>query len=217
MALQYAPEAQIVMHAASSLAGFYRKGVLTAELLLLALAQDDAVRVVWPKAAELDAELEARFLADESPGDKDGWSGPAKRALHAAWDRAAARRHFVGPGDLLSGLAGAGGLAGDLLSRSAMNIADVDAAFASGAASAPGPGSVVLYDDSTTPMDFVVTTLREVLGCTQPRAIHYMYRTHFMGKAAVGPFTDAEDRARRASQAARDAGFPFRIEVAATR
>lgn len=216
MALQYSPEAQIAMHAASSLAGFYRKGTLTAELLLLTLTQDDAVRAVWPEAADLDAVLEARILADESPGDKDGWSAPAKRALHAAWDRAGARRRFVGPGDLLSGLAGAGGLAGELLSRSAVAYADVDAASSAHSAAASPPGSVVLYDDSTTPMDFVVATLREVLGCTQPRAVHYMYRTHFVGKATVGPFADAPDRVRRALQMAREAGFPLRVEMVAT-
>lgn len=215
MALQYSPEAETVMHAASSLTAFYRKRVLTPEVLLLALVQDEAVRAVWPAAASLDAQLEAHVLADESPGDKDAWSAPAKRALHAAWDRATARSRFVGPGDLLSGLAGAGGLAGDLLSRAALAFSDVDAAAM--ASSAPAPGSVVLHDDSTTPMDFVIATLREVLGCTQPRAVYYMYRTHFLGKASVGPFADAEARVLRAMQMARDAGFPFRVEATPTR
>lgn len=216
MALKYAPEAETVMHAASSLTAFYRKAVLTPEVLLLALIQDDTVRAVWPDAATLDARLEAHVLADESTGDKDRWSAPAKRALHAAWDRAGGRRRFVGPGDLLSGLAGAGGLAGELLSRASLAFADVDARVAQ-PASEPAPGSVVLYDDATTPMDFVIATLREVLGCTQPRAVYCMYRTHFMGKAAVGPFADAEARAHRAAQMARDAGFPFRVEAIATR
>ena len=132
------------------------------------------------------------------------------RVIEAASERSHQRERFLSRGDLLAGLFHGGGLAAALAVQAPVSLALLDEA---NAAPLKTGDHLVLFDDSTTTMDFVVHVLREVLGETEHRAVYLMQRTHYLGHAHIGPFIDPEAYAKRIRALARDAGFPLRVET----
>ena len=74
---------------------------------------------------------------------------------------------------------------------------------------------VWLFDDETTPVDFVLYVLQQYFGFDEPKARDAVDRIRRDGKAMVAelPAIPAELAKRRVQQAAADSGYPFRIEV----
>ncbi len=72
---------------------------------------------------------------------------------------------------------------------------------------------VVFHNDDTTTMDFVVMLLVTVFGKPQDQALFLMLKVHHEGQAIVGVYTYdiARSKTEKATQMARDAGFPLRI------
>ena len=131
------------------------------------------------------------------------------RVIEATFERARRRARFASRGDLFAGLVQAGGFAATLAAQLPFSYSRLDD---EGYPPASG-GHIVLHDDATTTMDLVVRALRDVLGQTDYRATFLMYRTHYLGKATVGPFDDAASRVERIRAMAHEAGFPLRVEV----
>jgi ATP-dependent Clp protease adapter protein ClpS len=209
---EYAPETIAVTATAAALSVSLERPSVSPEVLLLALAQDCHVRALWPRARTLDAELSGyeRTQPAEPAHDKDGgWSPRCMRVIEGTFERARRRARFASRGDLFAGLVHGGGLAATIAAQLPFSYARLD----EGGYPAPAGGHVVLYDDATTTMDLVMHALRDVLDQTDYRATFLMYRTHYLGRADIGPFTDAEARAERVRSMAREAGFPLRIEV----
>lgn len=187
------------------------KGLVVPESLLLVMMEDAEV------ARGFGAELErARGALEndrprwvhERASNVAHWSQPARDALNgAAWRAMTSHRRHMTRGDVLAGIARAGGLAGPIATsliptwydRPSSNVA---------------PGVVVINDDAT-PMDFVVDTLKTHFGATEIGALYRMMRTHRRGSALVGAWEqgDAEARVAAAHEAARRAGFPLRFEI----
>lgn len=212
VAHEYAPETIAVTATAAALSVSLERPSVSPEVLLLALAQDCRVRALWPRASTLDAELSAyeRTQPAEPGEEKDGgWSPRCMRVVEATFDRARRRARFASRGDLFAGLVHGGGFAATLAAQLPFSYSRLDE---DGYPTPPG-GHVVLYDDATTTMELVVHALRDVLGETDYRATFLMYRTHYLGKAAIGPFVDAESRAERVRAMAHEAGFPLRVEI----
>lgn len=212
MAHEYAPETIAVTATAAALSVSLERPSVSPEVLLLALAQDCRVRALWPRTSTLDAELSAyeRTQPAEPAEEKDGgWSPRCMRVIEATFDRARRRARFASRGDLFAGLVHGGGLAATLAAQLPLSYARLD----DEGYPAASLGHVVLYDDATTTMDLVMNALRDVLDQTDYRATFLMYRTHYLGRADIGPFTDTEARAERVRSMAREAGFPLRIEV----
>lgn len=213
MEYEYAPETIAVTAAAAALSVSLERPSVSPEVLLLALAQDCRVRALWPRATTLDAELSAyeRTQPPEPAREKDGgWSPRCMKVIEATFERARRRGRFASRGDLFAGLVQAGGLAATVAAQLPFSYARLD----DEGYPAPSGRSVVLYDDSTTTMELVVRVLRDVLDQTDYRATFLTYRTHYLGKAEIGPFSDAEERAERVRSMAREAGFPLRVEIA---
>jgi ATP-dependent Clp protease adapter protein ClpS len=208
---EYSTEALTITATAAVLSVTLEKDAVTPEILLLAFVQDDRVRRQWPKASTLDDELVAYIKEDPEQHSTDhGWSTRSMRVVEAASERSRQRVRFVSRGDLLAGLVHGGGLAAALAVQAPFSVALLDEADE---APLDTGDHLVLFDDSTTTMDFVVHVLREVLGETEHRAVFLMQRTHYLGHAHIGPFIDAEARARSIRALARDAGFPLRVET----
>jgi ATP-dependent Clp protease adapter protein ClpS len=216
-------ETSVVLQTASSLTAFFRKKVQLAETLLLALLADEAVCAVWrsdPNAATGPLE-EAILSGPDGPADAARWHPRAALAYRAAWDRAAARGRPLTRGDLLSGLAGSGGLVAATLRQGAPDLARLDVSdppMAGEDAVACGPDDVVrivVTNDDETDQRFVIETLRERFALTHHRARHVMFRTHLMGEAIVceDAFAAASARVSEAEAAARAAGFPLRFRL----
>lgn len=72
---------------------------------------------------------------------------------------------------------------------------------------------VIMYNDDFTPMDFVVEILRTVFNKQEVEAIEVMYAVHEKGAAAVGtyPLDIANTKVRKATELARQSGYPFRL------
>lgn len=212
VAHEYAPETIAVTATAAALSVSLERPSVSPEVLLLALAQDCRVRALWPRASTLDAELSAyeRTQPPEPAQEKDGgWSPRCMRVIEATFERARRRARFASRGDLFAGLVHGGGFAATLAAQLPLSYSRLDE---DGYPTPPGD-HVVLYDDATTTMELVVHALRDVLGQTDYRATFLMYRTHYLGKATVGPFDDAASRAERIRAKAHEAGFPLRVEV----
>jgi len=74
---------------------------------------------------------------------------------------------------------------------------------------------VVMYNDDFTPMDFVVEILMSIFNKQETEAIHIMLAVHEKGSAAVGtyPFDIANTKVTKATQLARQYGYPFRMRT----
>ena len=72
---------------------------------------------------------------------------------------------------------------------------------------------VVIYNDDFTTMDFVVRILREVFFKSQAEAETLMMAIHRSGQAIAGIYTYdiAKSKVRKATNMAREEGFPLRL------
>jgi ATP-dependent Clp protease adaptor protein ClpS len=79
----------------------------------------------------------------------------------------------------------------------------------------PKRWKVVLLNDDTTPMDFVVTILTEIFKHTQETAKAITLEIHNSGSGIAGiySFEIAEVKAVEATQLARSNGFPLQIKM----
>lgn len=79
----------------------------------------------------------------------------------------------------------------------------------------PRKFTVFMHNDDFTTMDFVVMTLMSVFFKTEEEAQQLMWQIHESGKAAVGTYCYdiAVSKAEKATEMARDEGFPLRISV----
>jgi ATP-dependent Clp protease adaptor protein ClpS len=70
---------------------------------------------------------------------------------------------------------------------------------------------VILVNDDFTPRDFVVRVLKGEFRLTEDQARRVMITAHTKGACVVAVFTReiAEDKATRATDMARDEGFPL--------
>ena len=71
---------------------------------------------------------------------------------------------------------------------------------------------VIIYNDDFTTMDFVVKVL-EVFFKQKAEALMLMLKVHRVGQAVVGVYSYdvAASKVRKATQMARDAGYPLRL------
>lgn len=74
---------------------------------------------------------------------------------------------------------------------------------------------VVIHNDDFTTMDFVVMILMQVFFKSEEEANALMLRVHHSDKAVVGIYTYdiATSKARKATDMAREQGFPLRLTV----
>ena len=79
----------------------------------------------------------------------------------------------------------------------------------------PKRWKVVLLNDDTTPMDFVVGILTEIFKHTQETAKEITLEIHNNGSGIAGiySFEIAEAKAVEATQLARSNGFPLQIKM----
>jgi len=70
---------------------------------------------------------------------------------------------------------------------------------------------VILVNDDFPPRDFVVTVLKAEFRMTEDQALRVMITAHTKGSCVVAVFTRevAEDKATRATEMARNEGFPL--------
>ena len=70
---------------------------------------------------------------------------------------------------------------------------------------------VILLNDDFTPREFVVRVLRAEFHMSEDQANRVMVTAHTRGSCVVAVFTRevAEDKAKRATDIAREAGFPL--------
>ncbi len=73
------------------------------------------------------------------------------------------------------------------------------------------PYRVMIQNDDVTPMEFVVSVLRQFFKLPMLRAIEVMFQAHNEGQAYVAtlPFKEAQQRIYAAHSAARAAGYPL--------
>ena len=74
---------------------------------------------------------------------------------------------------------------------------------------------VIIYNDDFTTMEFVVMILRQVFLKSEEDANALMLKVHHSDKAVVGIYSYdvATSKARKATNMAREAGFPLRLTV----
>ena len=74
---------------------------------------------------------------------------------------------------------------------------------------------VYIHNDDFTTMDFVVMVLKVVFFKSQEDATSLMLKVHHSDKAVVGIYTYdiAVSKVRKATQMARDEGYPLRLSV----
>jgi ATP-dependent Clp protease adaptor protein ClpS len=74
---------------------------------------------------------------------------------------------------------------------------------------------VLIHNDDFTTMDFVVMVLKEVFFLSEENAQALMLQVHHSNKAVVGIYTYdiAVSKAQKATDMARENGFPLRLTV----
>jgi ATP-dependent Clp protease adaptor protein ClpS len=74
---------------------------------------------------------------------------------------------------------------------------------------------VLIHNDDVTPMDFVVTVLRNIFMLSAPDAVEVMVTAHTTGLALVQilPKAEAEKRIARAQFAAGIEGYPLKFSM----
>ena len=79
----------------------------------------------------------------------------------------------------------------------------------------PGKYKVIMYNDDFTPMDFVVYVLTDIFFLSEEKANELMLQVHHSEKAVVGVYTYdvAVSKAKKATDIAREEGFPLRLTV----
>lgn len=78
---------------------------------------------------------------------------------------------------------------------------------------------VVVLNDNSTPMEFVVELLKAIFHHTEPAAVEIMTHVHQRGKGTAGIYTYevAEQKALESTQIARTNGHPLGVTVEPTR
>jgi ATP-dependent Clp protease adaptor protein ClpS len=79
----------------------------------------------------------------------------------------------------------------------------------------PGKYKVVMLNDNSTPMDWVIDVLRNIFNHSQETASKIMLQIHNEGSAIVGIYNYeiAEQKAVEATTASRDRGFPLQLRI----
>ena len=79
----------------------------------------------------------------------------------------------------------------------------------------PQKYSVTIHTDDFTPMDFVVYVLTDIFFLSEEKANELMLQVHHSEKAVVGVYTYdvAVSKAKKATDIAREEGFPLRLTV----
>ena len=79
----------------------------------------------------------------------------------------------------------------------------------------PGKFRVVIYNDDSTPMEFVIALLMKVFKHSQETALTLTMQIHNEGKAVAGVFNFeiAEQKGMEATNVSRQNGFPLIIKV----
>ncbi len=74
---------------------------------------------------------------------------------------------------------------------------------------------VLIHNDDVTPMDFVITVLRNIFLVTEPDAVNIMFAAHYEGVALVQvlPKSEAAKRIARAQFAAGLEGYPLKFSM----
>ena len=74
---------------------------------------------------------------------------------------------------------------------------------------------VIIHNDDFTTMDFVVMVLKEVFFLSEENAQALMLQVHHSSKAVIGVYTYdiAVSKAQKATNMARNNGFPLRLTV----
>jgi len=75
----------------------------------------------------------------------------------------------------------------------------------------PSQHEVVMLNDDYTPMEFVVSVLREVFGMTKSKALQVMFQVHYEGQARCGfyPPKEAKLKISIVTDRAQGEGFPL--------
>ena len=81
----------------------------------------------------------------------------------------------------------------------------------------PGRFKVVLYNDDSTPMEFVIALLIKIFRHSEESAVHLTMKVHNDGSAVAGVYTHeiAEQKGLESSNLARQHGYPLVIKVEA--
>lgn len=79
----------------------------------------------------------------------------------------------------------------------------------------PGRYQVILHNDDFTTMDFVVKVLMAVFFYSEDKAYTLMLQIHHSDKAVAGVYTYdiAMSKAHKATEMAREEGYPLRVTV----
>jgi ATP-dependent Clp protease adaptor protein ClpS len=79
----------------------------------------------------------------------------------------------------------------------------------------PGKYKVVMLNDNTTPMDWVIDILKTIFSHSQETAEKITLQIHNEGSAITGIYTYeiAEQKALEAINSSRDRGFPLQLRI----
>ena len=79
----------------------------------------------------------------------------------------------------------------------------------------PRKYSVTIHNDDFTPLDFVVFVLTDIFFLSEAKANELMLQVHNSDKAVVGVYSYdvAMSKAQKATDIARDEGYPLRLTV----
>lgn len=79
----------------------------------------------------------------------------------------------------------------------------------------PGKYNVIMLNDDSTPMDFVVNILMHIFNKTEQEAHEVMMQVHEQGRAIAGTYTYevAEQKSVETVTEARRAGFPLDVSI----
>lgn len=79
----------------------------------------------------------------------------------------------------------------------------------------PKKWNIVFYNDSKTPMDFVIAVLEEVFNYGNEKAVEMTMRIHESKSQVVATYNYeiAEQKTSETLMLARNFGFPFKVEL----
>lgn len=79
----------------------------------------------------------------------------------------------------------------------------------------PGKWNVIMFNDDSTPMEFVVHVLMAIFNKTQEEATEVMLKVHESGRAIAGTYMYevAQQKVHETTMAARSQGFPLSVAM----
>lgn len=79
----------------------------------------------------------------------------------------------------------------------------------------PSKYHVIMLNDDTTPMDFVVAVLMNIFNKTEQESVEVMMQVHEKGRAIAGTYSYevAEQKSVETVTEARRAGFPLDVSI----